>query len=114
MRELLRRDLPVTPAGTAPLTLPAARAEAARLSHLLRLGYDEDALDALEPFLTGLGAVLGDAARQRRDPAQLPQPVSDILKALQDASLCQARGDLIGLADVLEHRVAAALAEPEP
>jgi|HubBroStandDraft_1064217.scaffolds.fasta_scaffold201373_2 hypothetical protein len=110
MRELLRRESPAG-RGAAPLTLPRAQAEALRLAHLLRLGFDDEALDGLEAFLEQIGGALGEAARH---PAGGPVPqVSEVLKALQMAALCQGRGDLIGLADLLEHRVAVSLREAQ-
>src|SRR5262245_3108660 len=100
MRELPREAVPAL-----PRPAPALAAESRRIAHLLRQGHDRQALALLDALIAQIGATLAAAARRTGAAPQMHQVSSD----LQEAALCQARADLIGLADVLEHRLAGSL-----
>jgi hypothetical protein len=65
-------------------------------AELLRLGRDQAGLDRYDRLTGPVGASLRHLTPDRQ---------GQVLSLLQSAALCKARGDLIGLADVLEHQI---------
>lgn len=97
MRELSRPQRPSTP----PRNLSDVVAETQRIAVQLRVGHPDAALMRLDLLRGHLGTLGGVAAQQS---GRLPL-MSQVLALLQEATLCEARRDLVALADVLEHRL---------
>jgi hypothetical protein len=83
-----------------PRSLKELIEEGLHIAHHLRQGLAEPVLQHLDAFKDALTATLGLTAQKGRGPQ-----AEEALGMLNDLPRCLARGDLIALADVLEHRL---------
>lgn len=102
MRELPRQEpIPSRAPGGPALGAPRAAdlaVHARRLAAMLRVGYEEAALPLIAQLTAQVSPALSAASRR----GELQQALSH----LEAASLAQARGDFIAVADALEHQLA--------